>query len=172
MAKIKIVTDSTADLTVDLIEQYQIEVLPLTVTLNGISYRDKVDISEDLFYQLMSETEEFPTTSQITPAFFAETYQRFAEEGYEHIISIHISSELSGTYQSSVLAGTMVQDSVAVHCIDSKSATIGLGPIVLAAAKMVQNNLPVEEILEGLSQVVANTAVYFLIDSLDNLHKG
>ena len=96
MTKIKIVTDSTADLTVDLIERYQIEVLPLTVTLNGVSYRDGVDITRDAFYQLMSTTEDFPTTSQIPPAVFAETYQRLAEEGVEHIISIHISGDLSG----------------------------------------------------------------------------
>ena len=172
MTKIKIVTDSTADLTVDLIERYQIEVLPLTVTLNEVSYRDGVDITRDAFYQLMSTTEEFPTTSQIPPAVFAEAYQRLAAEGVEHIISIHISGDLSGTYQSSVLAGTMVENTVHVHCIDSKSATIGLGPIVLAAARLAEQNLPIAEILETLNRVVEQTAVYFLLDSLDNLHKG
>lgn len=172
MTKIKIVTDSTADLTVELIEKYQIEVLPLTVTLNGVSYRDGVDISKDAFYQLMCTTEEFPTTSQIPPATFVETYRRLADEGVEHIVSIHISGDLSGTYQSSVLAGNMVQDVVKVHCIDSRSATIGLGPIVLAAAEMVAQDLPIEEILDTMEKVVEQTAVFFLIDSLDNLHKG
>ena len=66
----------------------------------------------------------------------------------------------------------MVENAVHVHCIDSKSATIGLGPIVLAAARMAEQNLPIAEILETLNRVVEQTAVYFLLDSLDNLHKG
>ena len=172
MSKIRIVTDSTSDLTQELIEQYQIDVLPLTVTLGENSYRDKVDINEDEFYQMMCATDDFPTTSQIPPVGFVEAYQKLAQEGAEHIISIHLSSELSGTYQSSVLAAGMVADQVHVHCIDSRSATIGLGPMVLAAARMAQAGLDIEQIMEQMEQVVKNTAVYFLIDSLDNLHKG
>ena len=172
MSKIRIVTDSTADLPKELIEKYQIEVLPLTVTLNGVSYRDKVDISEDEFYQLMCNTADFPTTSQVTPAAFAETYQKLAQDGAEHIISIQIASDLSGTYQSSVLAASMVQGVVTVHAIDSRAATIGLGPIVLAAARMIEQGMDIDAILEQLEVVVNNTAVYFLLDSLDNLHKG
>lgn len=172
MSKIRIVTDSTADLPQALVERYQIEVLPLTVTLNGVSYRDKVDISEDEFYQLMCKTEEFPTTSQVTPATFAETYLKLAETGAEHIISIQIASDLSGTYQSSVLAASMVQSDVTVHPIDSRAATIGLGPIVLAAARMIEQEMDIDAILTQLDEIVNHTAVYFLIDSLDNLHKG
>lgn len=172
MSKIRIVTDSTSDLTQELIAQYQIDVLPLTVTLSENSYRDKVDINEDEFYQMMCATDDFPTTSQIPPVGFVEAYQKLAQEGAEHIISIHLSSELSGTYQSSVLAAGMVADQVHVHCIDSRSATIGLGPMVLAAARMAQAGLDIEQIMEQMEQVVKNTAVYFLIDSLDNLHKG
>lgn len=172
MSKIRIVTDSTADLSQELVERYQIEVLPLTVTLNGVSYRDKVDISEDEFYQLMCKTEEFPTTSQVTPATFAEVYLKLAEAGAEHIISIQIASDLSGTYQSSVLAATMVQSNVTVHPVDSRAATIGLGPIVLAAARMVEQEMDIDAILTQLDEIVNHTAVYFLVDSLDNLHKG
>ena len=172
MSKIRIVTDSTSDLTQELIEQYRVEVLPLTVTLNEISYRDKVDIKENEFYQLLCTTKEFPTTSQIPPATFAEAYQKLAQDGAEHIISIHISSDLSGTYQSSMLAANMVADSVTVHCIDSRSATIGLGPIVLAAARLVEQGLEIDQILAQLQDIVDHTTVYFLIDSLDNLHKG
>lgn len=172
MSKIRIVTDSTADLSQELVERYQIEMVPLTVTINGTSYKDKVDITNETFYQLMQSSEELPTTSQITPAEFAEVYQRIAQEGTEHIISIHLASDLSGTYQSSVLAANMVQDTIAVHNIDSRNATIGMGLIVLSAAKMVESGMELEEILERLQEIVAKTEIYFLLDSLDNLHKG
>ena len=79
MSKIRIVTDSTADLSQELVERYQIEMVPLTVTINGTSYKDKVDITNETFYQLMQSSEELPTTSQITPAEFAEVYQRIAQ---------------------------------------------------------------------------------------------
>lgn len=172
MSKIRIVTDSTADLSQELVERYQIEMVPLTVTINGTSYKDKVDITNETFYQLMQSSDELPTTSQITPAEFAEVYQRIAQDGVEHIISIHLASDLSGTYQSSVLAANMVQDTVTVHNIDSRNATIGMGLIVLSAAQMVESGMALEAILEKLQQIVAKTEIYFLLDSLDNLHKG
>ncbi len=172
MSKIRIVTDSTADLSQDLIERYQIEMVPLTVTIDGTSYKDKVDIANDMFYQLMQNANELPTTSQITPVEFVDVYQRLANDGVEHIISIHLASELSGTYQSSVLAANMVQNAVAVHNIDGCSATMGLGLIVLSAAKMVESGMVLDDILNQLQQIVEKTEIYFLIDSLENLHKG
>lgn len=172
MSKIRIVTDSTVDLFPEQAARYGIEMVSLTVMINGNTYRDKYDITNEEFYQLLRTSEELPTTSQITPATFAEVYQRLAQEGAEHIISIHLSSDLSGTFQSSVLAANMVQDTVQVHPIDSRTATIGLSTIVLAAVRLVEEGLAIEEILQQLQQIVEKTDLYFLIDSLDNLHKG
>lgn len=172
MSKIRIVTDSTADLSQEILERYQIEMIPLTVTIDEKSYRDKVDITNDDFYRLMQASEKLPTTSQIAPATFVETYTKMANDGVEHIISIHLSSELSGTYQSSVLAADLVKNNVAVYNIDSRTATIGLGLIVLAAANMVETGMELEDIIVQLQKIVQNTDLYFLIDSLDNLHKG
>ncbi len=172
MSKIRIVTDSTADLFAEQAAQYGIEMVPLTVTVGGNSYKDKYEISNEEFYRQMQASEVLPTTSQVPPAVFAEVYEKLAAEGAEHIISIHLASDLSGTYQSSVLAANMVQDKVTVHAIDSKSATIGLGVIVLAAVRMVNEGMEIDAVLEQLLQIVAKTEVYFLIDSLDNLHKG
>ena len=138
MSKIRIVTDSTADLTPQLVERYQIEVVPLDVFVNGKAYKDKIDITNDEFYEILRSAKELPTTSQPSPAVFAKTYRKLAAEGAEHIISIHISCDLSGTYQSSVLAAGIVQDEVTVHNFDSRSATMGLGLVVLSAARMVE----------------------------------
>lgn len=172
MPKIRIVTDSTADLSPQLVEQYQIEVVPLDVFINGKGYKDKVDITNDEFYQVLRSAKELPTTSQPSPAVFAEAYRKLAAEGAEHIISIHISCDLSGTYQSSVLAAGIVQDEVSVYNFDSRSATMGLGLVVLSAARMIEEGKELAEILSALEQIIKQLDLYFLLDSLDNLHKG
>lgn len=172
MAKIRIVTDSTADLPQEIAEQYQITVIPLTVFINGKGYLDRVDIGNEDFYLALQSAQQLPTTSQPSPAVFADCYNKLADEGAEEIISIHLSSDLSGTLQSAVLAKGMVADKIKVNVIDSRSATMGLGLIVLTAAKAAKENKNIEEILNHLDQAVRNLDLLFLLDSLDNLQKG
>ena len=172
MSNIRIVTDSTADLTPELVERYGIKVLPLEVLVEGKAYKDKIDISNDEYYKLLQSAKELPTTSQPSPAAFAEAYRELAAEDAEHIISIHISSELSGTYQSSVLAAGLVDGAVKVYNFDSRTATMGLGLIVLSAARLVEEGLELNVILQRIEEIIQKTAIYFLLDSLDNLHKG
>ncbi len=172
MSKIRIVTDSTADLSPQIVERYQIEVIPLDVFVNGKAYKDKIDITNDQFYEILRSAKELPTTSQPSPAVFAEAYRKLAAEGAEHIISIHLSCDLSGTYQSSVLAAGLVQDQVQVHNFDSRSATMGLGLVVLSAARMVEEGKEIGEILSAVEVIIKKLDLYFLLDSLDNLHKG
>lgn len=172
MSNIRIVTDSTADLTFDLVERYGITVVPLEVLVEGKAYKDKIDISNDEYYDILRFAKNLPTTSQPSPAVFAEVYRALAAEGAEHIISIHISSDLSGTYQSSVLAAGLVADTVRVHNFDSRTATMGLGLIVLSVCRMVEAGKSLEEVLEFTQQIIQKSDLYFLLDSLDNLHKG
>lgn len=172
MSNIRIVTDSTADLTFDLVERYGITVVPLEVLVEGKAYKDKIDISNDEYYDILRSAKNLPTTSQPSPAVFAEVYRALAAEGAEHIISIHISSDLSGTYQSSVLAAGLVADTVRVHNFDSRTATMGLGLIVLSVCRMVEAGKSLEEVLEFTQQIIQKSDLYFLLDSLDNLHKG
>ncbi len=172
MSNIRIVTDSTADLTPELVERYGIKVVPLEVLAEGKAYKDKIDITNDEYYEILRSAKMLPTTSQPSPAVFADAYRDLAAEGAEHIISIQISSELSGTYQSSVLAASLVADAVQVHNFDSRTATIGLGLIVLSAARMADEGRSLEEILAQVEYMIQNSDLYFLLDSLDNLHKG
>lgn len=172
MSNIRIVTDSTADLTPELVERYGIKVVPLEVLVEGKAYKDKIDISNDEYYKLLQSAKELPTTSQPSPAAFAEAYRELAAEDAEHIISIHISSELSGTYQSSVLAAGLVDGAVKVYNFDSRTATMGLGLIVLSAARLVEEGMELNVILQRIEEIIQKTAIYFLLDSLDNLHKG
>ncbi|MGM9526253.1 MAG: DegV family protein [Peptococcaceae bacterium] len=172
MSNIRIVTDSTADLSPEMVERYGIQVVPLTVFVEGKAYKDKIDITNDEFYDILHKVKELPTTSQPSPAVFAEVYRKLAAEGAEHIISIHISTELSGTYQSSVLAAGIVAEEVQVHNVNSKIATMGQGLLVLSAARLVEEGKSLEEVLAALDYMVQNQSLYFLLDSLDNLHKG
>lgn len=172
MSKIRVVTDSTADLTPELVERYGITVVPLTVFADGKAYKDKIDITNEEFYALLQSSKELPTTSQPSPAAFADVYRQLAAEGAEQIISIHISTALSGTYQSSVLAAGLVAQEVTVHNVDSKIATMGLGLLVIAAARMVDVGDSADNILQVLDEIVKKQRLYFLLDSLDNLHKG
>lgn len=172
MSKIRIVTDSTADLTPELVERYGIKVVPLEVLVEGKAYKDKIDITNDEYYEVLRSAAVLPTTSQPSPAVFAEAYRQLAAEGAEHIISIQISSELSGTYQSSVLAAGLVADTVTVYNFDSRTATMGLGLLVLSAARFVEEGRSLEEVLERVNYMIQNSELYFLLDSLDNLHKG
>ena len=172
MSNIRIVTDSTADLSPEMVERYGIQVVPLTVFVEGKAYKDKIDITNDAFYDILRTVKELPTTSQPSPAVFAEVYRKLAAEGAEHIISIHISTELSGTYQSSVLAAGIVAEEVQVHNVNSRIATMGLGLLVLSAARLVEDGKSLEEVLAALDYMVQNQSLYFLLDSLDNLHKG
>lgn len=172
MSKIRVVTDSTADLNQEMVERYGIQMVPLDVFVAGNAYKDKIDISNEEFYEILRTTKELPTTSQPSPAAFADVYRALAADGAEHIISIHIASQLSGTYQSSVLAAGMVADQVQVHNFDSLSATMGLGLVVLSVAEMIQQDRSLEEILATLQQMIQKLDLYFLLDSLDNLHKG
>lgn len=172
MSNIRIVTDSTADLTPELVERYGIRVVPLEVLAEGKAYKDKIDITNEEYYEILRSATVLPTTSQPSPAVFAQTYRELAAEGAEHIISIQISSELSGTYQSSVLAAGLVADAVTVHNFDSRTATMGLGLIVLSAARMAKEGKSLDEILAQVDYMIQNSDLYFLLDSLDNLHKG
>ena len=137
MTNIRIVTDSTADLPQEIVEQYQITVIPLTVMIEGKPYLDRIDISNDEYYAKLRTLDTLPTTSQPSPAVFAAAYEKLAKEGAEDILAIHLSSDLSGTVQGAALAAKMVEDKVRVTVIDSRSATMGLGLVVYSAARAI-----------------------------------
>ena len=172
MTNIRILTDSTADLPQEIVEHYQITVIPLTVMIEGKPYLDRVDISNEEYYAKLRTVNSLPTTSQPSPAVFAAAYEKLAAEGAEEIISIHLSSDLSGTVQGAGLAAKMVEDKVRVTVIDSRSATMGLGLVVYTAAQAVAEGQGIAEVTSLVQTCVQNLDLLFLIDSLDNLQKG
>ncbi|MCG9969552.1 DegV family protein [Pelotomaculum terephthalicicum JT] len=171
MNKVHIATDSTADLPPELINEYGITVVPLKVIFSGCEpLLDGVEIDTVEFYRRLAENREMPATSQPTPAEFAAAYGKLSAKGGK-IISIHLSSKLSGTCQSARMAKEMVSG-VDIEVIDSKLASMGLGLVVLEAAAAARAGKSKEEILDVINKLIPKIQVFFIVDSLDYLVRG
>ena len=170
MEKIKIVTDSTSDLPEEIIKKYDIEVLPLLINFGEETYKDIVDIKLHELLIKMEQSDEFPGTAQVSPQRFLECYKSYIEKGYQ-IVSIHISSKMSGTYQSACVAKEMLEtDDIIV--IDSLNVTSGLGLLVLKAAKLKEAGFGVREIESEIKELIPHIKSVLAFESLDNLVKG
>ncbi|MCG3088819.1 DegV family protein [Sporosarcina cyprini] len=169
MKKIHIVTDSTADLIEEYVDQYDIHVVPLTIQIEGKTYQDGVDLQPESFLDLMREAEELPKSSQPAAGVFKELYDRLGADGSE-IISIHMTGGMSGTVKSAEAAAQMTDSSVTV--MDSMYISHALTFQVVEAAKMAKEGRSVQEIEERLSVVRKNTTLFVVVDMLDNLVKG
>lgn len=173
MANIRIVIDSTADIPREIRESFGIEMVPLKVHFGTETYLDSVTIEAEQFYEKLTRTPVLPTTSQPSPVEFLETYKRVAAEQPDtQIISIHLASVLSGTYQSAVLAKSMLEDEVNVTVVDSKSASYGIGLMAIAAAKAAGQGKSREQCLEAIKEIHEQCGLYFLVDTLEYLQKG
>jgi DegV family protein with EDD domain len=170
MEKIKIITDSTADLSKEIYDKYDIEVLPLLINFGEESYLDGVEINPDKVFERIEKENVLPTTAQVTPSRFVEAYKKYLNEGYK-IISIHMSSVMSGTYQSACIAKEMLETEDIV-VIDSQNVTAALGMLVLKAAKLREKGydiLKMEEVLDNVKDKI-KLSVYF--ESLEYLVRG
>ncbi|MDR1069350.1 MAG: DegV family protein [Gracilibacteraceae bacterium] len=166
---VQIVTDSTSELT-GRPEAFDIQILPLLVFIGTECYRDGLDLSSEEFFHKMAESPTLPTTSQVTPAQFAEAFRAHREAGRE-VVGIFISSKLSGTYNSAVLAQETLGGE-GIYLIDSQTATFSLGAIVLEAARLAREGRGGAEIAEWARRAVATHMMYGVIDSLDHLRRG
>ncbi len=167
---VKIITDSTADLPRELIQKYDIEVLPLMVNFGDKSYRDGVDITPGQFYEMLAGSKILPTTSQVNPPAFVSAYQRALDNG-DAVISIHLSSKGSGTYQSAVIARDII-GSDRIFVIDSLGYSMGIGLIALAGARLARAGIAPEEIEKELLDLRDRMNYVFGVDTLEYLKKG
>lgn len=171
MSVVKIVTDSTADLPKELAAKYGITVVPLKVIFNDDEpLRDGVDIDTEQFYRRQVEKKEYSRTSQPTPAEFSKVYQELSLYG-DSIISIHLSSGLSGTCQSAQMAKEMLPGAD-IEVIDSKMASMGHGLIALEAARAAAEGKSKDEILGIVKHMIEGAMLYFIVDTLEYLARG
>lgn len=169
MRKIRVVTDSTVDLSNDIVEKLQIEVVPLTFTIEGNLYVDRIDITPIEFMEKMKQSSELPKSSQPSVGQFVEVYNRLGKEGFD-VISIHMTGGMSGTVRSAESAAVLAEANVTV--IDSRFISIALGFQVIEAAKMAQEGKNIAEIVKRLDEIRENTQLYVTVDTLENLVKG
>ena len=168
---VRIVTDSTADLSPQLAKELGIEVVPVYVRFGDKSYKDGIEISYDEFYEKLVNGHIYPTTSQPTPADFAKVYQELSKETDE-IVSIHVTGKLSGTYNSALQGKELANSKSNITVIDSESITMGLGIITMSAARLALLNENLTRILEDVKQTIKNTHLRGTFDTLKYLALG
>lgn len=165
---VRIITDSASDFTKEDAKRLNIEVLPLTVTFGDEAYRDGVDLDSKTFYEKLIESDTLPTTSQIPPYVFEETFKEATEAG-DSVVIVLISSELSGTFQSAHLAA---EDFDNVYVVDSLSVTIGEQCLIEYAARLRDEGKSAKEIAQALDNKKADVKILALLDTLEYLKKG
>ena len=168
---VRIVTDSSADLPQNLIDQHQITVLPCYVVVDAQTYKDGVEIQADAFYARLQAEGRTPTTSQPTAADFQALYRDLVSQGHQ-VISIHVSAKLSGTLNSAEQAKASLVDSSQVEIIDSRLASIPLGLAVLDAASILETGAEFHPAADKIRQGLDRHHGLFALDTLEYLHKG
>ncbi|WP_409301225.1 DegV family protein [Peribacillus sp. SCS-155] len=169
MGKVKIVTDSTVDMSFEELEKYEIEMIPLSISIDDEVFLDKVEIDGEEFLRRMKNSRELPKSSQPATGTFLDVYNRLGEDGSE-VISIHMTGGMSGTVRSAESAAAMSETKVTV--IDSKFISKALSFQVIEAAKMAKEGKSVKEITDRLAQIQKQTSLVIVIDTLENLVKG
>ncbi|NMA62078.1 MAG: DegV family protein [Firmicutes bacterium] len=167
--KIAIMTDSTCDIPRELIEELNIRVVPLRILFKDGEYRDQVEISAEEVYARLPH--EIPSTSLPSPADVLTTFEELKAEGFTHVVAIHISSGLSGTAQMIENLSHQVEG-LEIKVIDSKNISMGLGYIVIEAARKLQEGASFTEVCAHVDKSLKRMNVYFVLETLEYLKKG
>ncbi|WP_346244424.1 DegV family protein [Shouchella clausii] len=171
MGKTAVLTDSTAYLDKQTLEELGIYTIPLSVIFSGKNYREEMDLSTDAFYEKLSTEEALPTTSQPAIGMFTELLQELKDEGYTDVVSVHLSSKISGTLQTALSAGEMVEG-ITLHGVDSEISCAPQGFLARTAAKMALEGTPPENIVAELEKIKAQIRAYFVVHDLHHLRRG
>lgn len=172
---VRVMTDSTVDLPPEQADALGIGVVPLTVFFGDEAYLDGVELDNAGFYRKLASSKELPRTSQPSPASFQEAFTRLIDEGAEAILSVHLSSKLSGTYQSACTARDTLPDNVKripIEIVDSKSISVGMSRAILLAAQEARDGLGLEEIKAHVLDQLARTRILAVLDTLEYVRRG
>jgi len=168
---VKIVTDSLSDITSDIAQGLGITIVPLTVSFGRESFLDRVTITTDEFYYRLAHDPIWPTTTQPPPGDFVNIYNKLAKETDE-ILVVTLSSKLSGTYESALNARSLVEKECRIEVIDSLTVAMGLGLIVIAAAKAAQAEANLDEVADMVHRAMPRSHLIAYFDTLKYLAKG
>jgi len=169
---VRVVTDSTADMPSSLAQELGVSIVPLSVIFDSEVYKEGVDITHDLFYEKLVRAKDLPTTSAPSVGDFLEVYEPLLKETDE-IVSIHISSKLSATYNNACQAAQHLADRGArVEVVDSQSVSFGLTFMAAAAARAAAAGAGIEEVLETVQRVIPRVHIIVLLDTLEYVRRG
>ena len=168
---VKIVTDSSADLPAQLVKELGITVVPLYVRFGDEVLRDRVDISEDEFYERLTHDPVHPNTTQPTPQDFLKVYQKLSADA-DGIVSVHLSTKLSGTYNSAMMAKDTLETECPIEVVDSETLSMALGLVVIAAATAAKAGKSMDEVVEAAKQAMPKIHLLALLDTLKYLLLG
>ena len=174
MSKIKVLTDSGSDITLQQAEEFDIGFIPICFTFDGETVlEDKYDMGTDEFYKRLRETGEIPKTTQITPGKFSEVFSSHAND-YDELIVFLIGSNTSGTFQNAFNAKAEVEENcnLKIHLVDTQLLSMGYGYPVIRAAQMVKEGLSSSEIISKCEAMMKSCYTLFAVETLDFLKKG
>ena len=170
MDPVKIFTDSTASLSKELIDRFNLSIISLHVLFDDESYKDGIEINEDKLYKIIKEKGKLPTTSAATPTDFVNAFKPWIEDGYD-IVYVGISSELSCSVQNARIAASEF-DAGRVYVVDSRNLSSGVGLVALEAAEYAMAGLDAKTVYEKTLKVVPRVKCSFVIDTLTHLYMG
>ena len=169
MTKIKISTDSTADIPQSFCEELNISVLPLTVVADEKEYRDGVDITPQEFYRIIDASKKLPVSSQVASVLYTELFEETWKAGYTDLIQVTINSKGSGTYQAAILSRDLfyeehpeAKEQLSIHIIDSRTYSMAYGIGVIEGAQMVRQGASVAEVIAHIEEWLAHTRPLFV----------
>ena len=171
MAKIALVTDSTGYIPQDLVEKYNITVVPLVLIWGKEIFEDGVTIMPTEFYARLKKATVMPTSSQATVGKFHEVFEKLLSQDYE-ILAMVISSKLSGTMNSAIQARESLPAGAPIHIVDSNSTAMAMGFQVLSVARAIEQGASMQDCLSLAEKAVQSTGVVFAVDTLEFLHRG
>ncbi|MBA4537528.1 DegV family protein [Bacillus aquiflavi] len=168
--KTAVVTDSTAYIPKELRDKLNIHMIPLSVIFGNETYQEEIEMSAADFYDMVKREDKLPTTSQPAVGQFVELFSELSKE-YDAVISVHLSSKISGTYQGAVSAGEMVKE-IKVHPFDSEISCMAQGFYAIEGAEMAQDGKGSDEILARFAEMKQSLRAYFMVDDLSHLQRG
>ncbi len=170
--RVRIVTDSACDLPQQVADELRIDIVPLTIRIDGHEYVDRADLTPAEFWAKCAASATLPETAAPSPGQFEASYRRLADEGASSIVVINLSGALSATMQSAELAARGVADVIPVTVVDSQQCTLGLGAIVMDCARLAAGGASHQAVVDRARDLATRTKVWGALDTLENLKKG
>lgn len=170
MNKVKVIVDSTADLTPELYKEYDMEVIPLNVNFGEENYLDNVTLTPDELYAKVKEKKTLPSSAAASPAVIEEVFKKYIDQGYD-IVFTGIGSTLSTNYQSATIAKSSFPEG-RIYLLDSKNLSSGTGLLALKMGRLAKEGKSAKEIIDEAAPLVDKVSSQFVVDTLDYLHKG